>query len=353
MSSNVLEKANSKPTRKWSSSFNAFVRWSHIYVSMCGFLAMLFFSFTGITLNHPTWFGGESFKTTSVRGKIPVEWVRADFEARGSETDPASPTGQLRISEQLRENHRLRGKVTEFRVDEEECLVAYKGPGYSADVFLDRRTGGYDITIVEHGIIAKWNDLHKGRDSGIPWSVLIDVSAIVMIVSALTGVGMLFFLKRKRKSGFITAGVGAILFIIGAATAVAWSLTQSGFSRQLATLMTQLPGGAPMFIVVSIIAFIILGSVLEGIPAVVLFGPLVFPIAKSLGIHEVHYAMVVILSMGLGLFMPPVGVGYYAACAVGRVDPNDGLKSIWGYMLALLVGIFLVAAIPWLSIGFL
>ena len=63
--------------------------------------------------------------------------------------------------------------------------------------------------------------------------------------------------------------------------------------------------------------------------------------------------MVVILSMGLGLFMPPVGVGYYAACAVGRVDPNDGLKAIWGYMLALLVGILLVAAIPWLSIGFL
>lgn len=214
MSSTVLEKPASKPARKWSSSINAFVRWAHIYVSMCGFLAMLFFSFTGITLNHPTWFGGESFRNTSVKGKLPLEWVGPDFETSGSTADPAVPTGQLRISEQLRENHHLRGKITEFRVDEEECLVAYKGPGYSADVFLDRRTGGYDISIVEHGIIAKWNDLHKGRDSGNPWSVLIDVSAIVMIVSALTGVGMLVFIKRKRKSGFITAGVGAIIFII-------------------------------------------------------------------------------------------------------------------------------------------
>ena len=183
-----------------------------------------------------------------------------------------------------------------------------------------------------------------------------EVSTIGIVYSLLVGAVVYrhFDLKRFGRMFIETASLsGAILFIIGAATAVAWALTQSGFSRQLAELMTQLPGGAPMFIVFSIIAFIILGSVLEGIPAVVLFGPLVFPIAKSLGIHEVHYAMVVILSMGLGLFMPPVGVGYYAACAVGRVDPNDGLKAIWGYMLALLVGIFLVAGIPWLSIGFL
>ena len=118
-------------------------------------------------------------------------------------------------------------------------------------------------------------------------------------------------------------------------------------------MMAGLPGGAPMFLAVSVVAFIILGSVLEGIPALVLFGPLVFPIAKALGIHEVHYAMVVILAMGIGLFMPPVGVGYFAACAVGRVDPNEGLKAIWPYFAALLVGLILVAAIPWLSIGFL
>ena len=118
----------------------------------------------------------------------------------------------LQILEQLREEHRLCGKVTEFRVDEEKCLVAYKGPGYSADVFIDRGSGDYDISIVEHGIIGKWNDLHKGRDSGIPWSILIDISAIIMILSAVTGLAMLFFLKRKRRSGFITAAIGAIVF---------------------------------------------------------------------------------------------------------------------------------------------
>jgi tripartite ATP-independent transporter DctM subunit len=146
---------------------------------------------------------------------------------------------------------------------------------------------------------------------------------------------------------------GAILIIIGAATGMAWALTQSGFSRQLAAFMGGIPGGAAGFMAISIVAFVILGSVLEGIPAIVLFGPLLFPIARQLGIHEVQYAMVVILAMGIGLFAPPFGVGYYAACAIGRVDPAVGVKPIWPYMLALLAGLIVVALFPWLSIGFL
>ncbi len=146
---------------------------------------------------------------------------------------------------------------------------------------------------------------------------------------------------------------GAILLIIGTATGMAWALTQSGFSRQLAAAMTGLPGGPIGFLFVSIVAFVILGSVLEGIPAIVLFGPLLFPIAKIVGVHEVHYAMVVILAMGIGLFAPPFGVGYYAACAIGRVDPSEGIRPIWPYMLALLVGTIVVALVPWISTGFL
>jgi tripartite ATP-independent transporter DctM subunit len=146
---------------------------------------------------------------------------------------------------------------------------------------------------------------------------------------------------------------GAILLIIGTATGMAWGLTQSGFSRALAAAMTGLPGGAATFIAVSIVVFVVLGSVLEGIPAIVLFGPLLFPVARLVGVHEVHYAMIVILAMGIGLFAPPFGVGYYAACAIGRVDPAEGIGPIWGYMLALLVGLIIVAIFPWISIGFL
>ena len=183
-----------------------------------------------------------------------------------------------------------------------------------------------------------------------------EVSTLGVVYSVLAGLLIYrqFDWRRLLPMLIETAALsGAILLIIGAATGMAWALTQSGFSRSLATAMTGLPGGSIGFIAISILAFIILGSVLEGIPAIVLFGPLLFPIARAVGVHEVHYAMIVVLAMGIGLFAPPFGVGYYAACAISRIRPDEGMKPIVGYMIALLVGLIIVAAVPWISIGFL
>jgi tripartite ATP-independent transporter DctM subunit len=146
---------------------------------------------------------------------------------------------------------------------------------------------------------------------------------------------------------------GAILLIIGCATAMAWALTQSGFSKSLVDLMAVVPGGKAGFMAISVIAFTILGSVLEGIPAVVLFGPLLFPVARALGIHEVHYAMTAIFAMGLGLFTPPFGVGFYAACAIGKVAPDKAIGRVWPHLGALFLALIVIAAIPWISTGFL
>jgi TRAP-type C4-dicarboxylate transport system permease large subunit len=146
---------------------------------------------------------------------------------------------------------------------------------------------------------------------------------------------------------------GTIMLIIGCATAMAWGLTQSGFSQDLAGWMAAAPGGRAGFLAISIVVFIVLGSVLEGIPAIVLFGPLLFPIARDAGVNEVHYAMVVIFAMGIGLFSPPFGVGYYGACAVSRVNPDAGLRHMRAYVVVLLIGLAVVAAVPWFSIGFL
>ncbi len=86
---------------------------------------------------------------------------------------------------------------------------------------------------------------------------------------------------------------------------------------------------------------------------IVLFGPLLFPIARAVGVHEVHYAMLVILAMGIGLFAPPFGVGYYAACAISRIHPDAGMRPIVGYIVALLIGLLVIILVPWFSIGFL
>src|SRR3984885_15607789 len=84
-----------------------------------------------------------------------------------------------------------------------------------------------------------------------------------------------------------------------------------------------------------------------------LFGPLLLPVARSMGVHEVHYSIIVILAMGIGLFALPFGVGFYGACAIGKISPDDALWRIWPYIFALVVALVVVAAVPWLSVGFL
>jgi tripartite ATP-independent transporter DctM subunit len=189
---------------------------------------------------------------------------------------------------------------------------------------------------------------------GVATATEVSTIGIAYVVIAGLVIYRKFDWKRLYPMLVDTAALsGAILFIIGTATGMSWALTQSGFSHALATAMTSVPGGKYGFLLVSIAAFIVLGSVLEGIPAMVLFAPLLFPVAKAIGVHEVHYAMVIILSMGVGLFAPPFGLGYYAACTIGRVHPDVAVKRIWPYLGVLVIGLLIVAFVPWFSIGFL
>jgi len=183
-----------------------------------------------------------------------------------------------------------------------------------------------------------------------------EVSTVGVVYTALLGLVIYRQFDWRRIYPILVDTVsltGAVMLIIGTATAMAWALTQSGFSQWLVSAMAAVPGGKIGFLASTIVAFVILGSVLEGLPAIVLFGPLLFPVAKAMGVHEVHYAMIVILAMGIGLFAPPFGVGYYGACAIGRISADAALWRIWPYIGALVVALAIVAAIPWLSIGFL
>ncbi len=183
-----------------------------------------------------------------------------------------------------------------------------------------------------------------------------EVSTVGIAYAALAGVLIYRRFDVRRLYPMLTATAslsGAILLIIGMATAMAWALTQSGFSQQLVAAMTAMPGGRIGFLAVSIVVFAVLGSLLEGIPAIVLFGPLLFPAARALGVNDIHYAMTAVLAMGLGLFAPPFGVGFYFACAIGGASPDEAMGRVWPYLAALLLAVIAVAAVPWLSTGFL
>lgn len=167
-------------------------------------LVVLFFSITGFTLNHAEWSSGGVIQR-DVTGTVDLKWL-----------DTAAPD-KLNIAEKLRQDHSLRGHVDEVRIDERECTVMFKAPGYAADAFIDVKTGQYQMTIVEEGKLSVMNDLHKGRHSGRLWGVLIDASAILLTVISLSGLGLLFFLKRIRTGGLIVVAVGALSLIAAVA----------------------------------------------------------------------------------------------------------------------------------------
>ncbi|SFX34434.1 TRAP transporter, DctM subunit [Paracoccus pantotrophus] len=183
-----------------------------------------------------------------------------------------------------------------------------------------------------------------------------EVSTIAVVYAFVIGVVLYGGIPVRRLGTMLveTAAMsGAILLILGAASAMAWALTQSGFARDLMAVVTGLPGGWMVFMLASILIFLILGCVLEGLPAIVLLAPIMFPIARGLGIHDIHYAMVIVTAMNIGLMAPPIGIGFYIACKIANMPADQVMRRIWPYLAALLVGLLAIAAVPAFSTALL
>jgi hypothetical protein len=176
-------------------------RWLHIYLSMFSFGVLLFFALTGLTLNHQEWFSGQQ-RTSQYKGNLDPRWMK---------TANADGVAKMEIVERLRRVQHITGALSDFRVEDSRCAVSFKGPGYSADAFIDRATGNYEVTETRMGLFAMLNDLHKGRDTGRSWATVIDISAILMTLVSLTGLTLIFFLVKRRFSGLLVLVAGGLL----------------------------------------------------------------------------------------------------------------------------------------------
>ena len=192
--------AASERNPAWKRAVAQWSRWLHIYLSMVSFAIVLFFAVTGLTLNHQEWFAGQQ-KTLQVKGTMNPHWLTGGV-------------AQLQVVEYLRSHHNITKALNEFRIDDGQVSVSFKGPGYEATAFIERETGAYDLTETKMGLAAILNDLHKGRDSGKAWRWLIDASAVFMTFVSLTGIVLILFLQRRRYSGLIAAVAGVLLCVI-------------------------------------------------------------------------------------------------------------------------------------------
>jgi hypothetical protein len=176
------------------------LRWLHIYSSMVSLLVVLFFAATGVTLNHPDWLAGE--RTEEMSGTLPAAWKTA----KGIDW--------LVVAEHLRAKHGVHGTVADRTEDDRQGALTFRAPGYSADCFIDVRTGSYKLTVSYQGAVGVLNDLHRGRDAGRTWAWLIDVAGVFLVFLSLTGLSLLFYLKKVRLKGMLTLVAGAVLVIV-------------------------------------------------------------------------------------------------------------------------------------------
>lgn len=183
-------------------------RWSHIYLSMLSLAAILFFSITGFTLNHPDWFFSES--TVRQQGQLNVDWLnlKTPHPDGWDENDFGHQIDKLKVAEFLRAEHHLSGRVSDILAFSDDCEVTFQGPGYMATARITRADGKYELNVTQNDLVSVMNDFHKGRNTGPVWSWVIDASAILATVVSLSGFALVFYLRLNKKLRIAVSLVG-------------------------------------------------------------------------------------------------------------------------------------------------
>jgi len=149
------------------------------------------------------------------------------------------------------------------------------------------------------------------------------------------------------QSAAVTGAVGLLLATAGV---ISWFLTVQQLPTMLIRLMTMVPGSSLVFLLITAVVFIFFGAVVEGLPAVVILLPSLLPVATQLAIDPIHYAIVIVAAVGIGLFLPPVGVGLFIACGIGGVSVDRATRAVLPFIVVLCVGLVVIIVAPWFTL---
>ena len=190
---------------------------------------------------------------------------------------------------------------------------------------------------------------------GILGGVVTPTEAAVLAVIYAFILGMFVYREIRAKdllSIFVNTVTmtGMVMLLVGTASLISWIFAAEGIPLLLADWMLKVSTHPSPFILLTMLVFLIFGAVLEGFPALIILAPIFFPVVNRFGLDPLHYGTVVIAALGIGLFLPPFGVGFFIACGLGQVNVESATRAYFPYLLMLLVGLFIVAFVPWLAL---
>jgi tripartite ATP-independent transporter DctM subunit len=180
-----------------------------------------------------------------------------------------------------------------------------------------------------------------------------EAAVLAVVYAFVVGVFVYREIKWRDLPGILVHSAvvtAAVCFLLGTAAVVAWILAVEQVPQILLRLMLAVPGGNIVFLILTSILFIALGAVLEGLPAVVILLPTFMPVVQRLGIDVIHYATVVVAATGIGLFLPPIGVGFFIACGIAKVPVDRATRDMMPYVYMMCVGLLVVILVPWVTL---
>jgi tripartite ATP-independent transporter DctM subunit len=181
-----------------------------------------------------------------------------------------------------------------------------------------------------------------------------EVSSIAVVFSILVsvfiyrGMNLRSFVRTLASSG---AMAGMVLFMVSAGAAFSWTLAISGLQAVVSDFLALLGGSAFAFVVFAVVLMVIMGSILEGLPSLLIFGPMLLQLTKNYGIDPMAFGIVIIIAMGIGTFIPPFGVCYFVTCSVMETSVERVTPRFLPYLLVLLVGLVFIAIFPAISLA--
>ena len=180
-----------------------------------------------------------------------------------------------------------------------------------------------------------------------------EAAVIAVLYSAFVGIVVYRrFTVAKLPEILLASTINSamVMFLVGAATVFSWILTVERVPQAVAHLVTSISSAPWLFLIISNLIFILFGAILEGLPALIVFVPVMYPIAMQFGIDPLHYGILIIASIGIGVFLPPIGIGLFIACAIAKLNIVESSKSMAPYLIMLALELLVVTYVPWFTL---
>lgn len=190
---------------RWKIEFYRQCRLWHGYLSAFAFLSLMFFSLTGLLLNHPDWLKQPEAQPQETRATLSPDAIAAAIKR---DDKPRALASLLSVQKSVT------GVYASGEVEEDEAYLRFEGVGGNTSAVLDLKTGIAEITSRKADTVTIINDLHRGKNAGAAWKWLIDVSAVIFLVLSLVGY-ILFFSLRHRLVQTMTLTMVSLGALVG------------------------------------------------------------------------------------------------------------------------------------------